>query len=97
MGGSNEKTISGLRLHIDVNMVHIHDDSKNLKFEMHKSDFKTEIEDAIKDLEVSDGVVKLAGTTGADLCLVMDGSSLAMYLASTKDVKSELQSFIKGY
>jgi len=95
MGGTNETIIDGLRLHIENNCVHIHDDSKKLKFEMHKSDFKTEIEDAIRSLDVTDGVVKLTGVKD-DLCIVVDGSSLSMYLTSKKDVKNELQSFIKG-
>lgn len=95
MGGMNETTIHGLRLHIENNMVHVHDDSKSLKFEMHKSDFKTEIEDAIRSLDVTDGLVKLPGTKD-DLCIVSDGCCLSMYLVSKKNIKNDLQNFIKS-
>jgi hypothetical protein len=95
MGGTSEKTINGLRMHINNSNVHIHDDSKNLKFECSTGDFKTQVEDAILQLSKDDGIIKITGTKD-DLCIIKDGNSLSMFISEkTANVKSELQTFLK--
>jgi hypothetical protein len=95
MGGTSEKTINGLRMHINNSNVHVHDDSKSLKFECSTSSFKSQVEDAIKELSSDDGIIKITGTKD-DLCIVKDGNTLSMFIAQkSSNIKTELQTFLK--
>jgi len=61
MGGTNEKTISGLRYHEDNGDVHFHDDSRSFKFCMGKIDFIKKMNSALKDLSNQEGVIEIDG------------------------------------
>ena len=98
MGGKNETTISGLRMHIDNSCkVHVHDDSKKLKYERTNGNFKAEVEDAFKVLEDGDGVIKIDGDTNTSIFLVKNNKSFDMFLKEDKNnVKKDLTDFLKG-
>lgn len=101
MGGTNERTVVGHRMHVSGTEVHIHDDSKYLKFRMPSKDFKKAVEDTMKDLTTSPGIIQIVGASGsATLCL---GSSdaknkdLFMFLmGSNQSVNRELTDFVKN-
>lgn len=93
MGGTNEEKINGLRLHVNAGKVHVHDDGKGLKFSDDTSNFKAEVESAIRSLEKADGIVKIDGT-GATLCIMKDGKSYDMFLAGGS-IKTKLTEFMR--
>jgi hypothetical protein len=95
MGGQNEVTISGLRMHVSNCKVHIHDDSKKLKYERTNGNFKAEVENAIKQLENQNGIVKIDGDTNRSLCLIKDDKFFNMFLEENINVKKDLLNFIK--
>lgn len=97
MGGYNETRISGLRLHVSEGNVHIHDDSKSLKFIEKKDLFKKELNTALKDLEKSKngGMVKVEGATGA-LYLSKENKIYSIFLAGNTSIKTQLETFLKG-
>lgn len=95
MGGTNEETIGGLRAHIKNSNVHIHDDSKNLKFEMGSSEFRNEIEDALKTLKKSEGIIEIPGDGKNNLCIMRSGRNFSMFLKDNASIKQKLQSFLK--
>lgn len=98
MGGMNEKRVNGLRMHISGNEVHIHDDSKNLKFTRDAEDFTADINGAFKEFDSStiDGVIRINADVGADLCLVKEGKCIYPFLFDRVDAKQELVMFLKG-
>ena len=61
MGGTNEKTIGGLRYHEDNGDVHFHDDFRSFKFCMNKIDFVKSMKNALKDLSNQEGIIELGG------------------------------------
>jgi hypothetical protein len=96
MGGTSETTIGKLRYHVNNGNVHVHDDSKSLKFECKSESFKSQVNDALKLLK-EDGVVKINGLNN-DIILIKDGTKFDICLSSATDiksVKSELESFLK--
>jgi hypothetical protein len=107
MGGTNETLIDSLRFHVDNHIVgkkslpstvHAHDDSKKLKFELNLVDFKRQVEDALKELDKCDGMVKISGVSD-DLCIVSDGKKMNLFLASpisNTTTKSELEKFLQS-
>jgi hypothetical protein len=95
MGGQNEVTISGLRMHVSNCKVHIHDDSKKLKYERTGGNFKAEVKDLLKELEDQDGTVKILGETNVSLFLVKEGKGLYAFLSDVKSVEKDLLNFIK--
>jgi len=96
MGGSCEKKISGIRMHVNNGDVHVHDDDKKLKFETSVSDFKEEVEDALKQFKNKDGIIKITGNRCDDLYLLKDGNKTQIFLIERKGcMKKELESFLK--
>ena len=93
MGGKNETTISGLRLHVSNSNVHIHDDSKKLKFEMSSRNFKQEVEEAFSSL-TSNGIYEIQGKKDS-LCILRSGRVISMFLKDANGIKQKLQSFLK--
>ena len=94
MGGMNEEKISGLRLHMNNGNIHIHDDLKNLKFEMQLSEFKNEIDDAFEELKKSDGIYKIDGKKDS-LCLMKSNNMISMFVKDKSGIKQKLQSFLR--
>lgn len=83
-------------MHISGNDIHVHDDSRKLKFTQDKASFKKDLEEALKDLEVTDGVVLITGTSGQNLCIgARNGKTFAVLVDDT-DLRADLKSFIVG-
>jgi len=99
MGGLNETTINGYRLHINDEDVHIHDDDRDLKFVCDAEDFKTEVQEAFDQLKSSDGIYKIEGISEnskcSDLCIVKDGKAFYFYIAPKGSIKKDLMKFVK--
>jgi hypothetical protein len=93
MSGTNETLIGGLRFHVSGTTVHVHDDNRKLKFEGNAIGFKQQVEIALKELEKTEGIIKISGTKD-DLCIVSDGKKISLFLSSNQDVKSDLNSFL---
>lgn len=98
MGGTNSETINGLRFHISNGEVHVHDDTKSLKFVMDSKKFKDNVESAVSQMSKAknDGMIRIAGDTKCDLCLVREGKVIFSFLTDTRSIKSKLLSFTKG-
>ena len=97
MGGQNETKLNGLRMHINNNEVHIHDDNKGMKFYMSCPDFKTEAEESLKELEKAEGIVKISGDRCDDLYLMKTGNKTKMFLMDkNSSIKKELKSFLRN-
>lgn len=94
MGGSCEKKISGIRMHVNNGDVHVHDDDKKLKFKTSASDFKEEVKDALKQFKKKDGIIKITGI-GCDFYLLKEGIKTNIFLLDKKSMKKELESFLK--
>jgi hypothetical protein len=96
MGGSNETTINGLRCHVNNGNVHIHDDSKNLKFESTTQHFNTEIKAALKTLndDADDQVIKIDSTMNG-LYLIKSNGITTMCLDGGSDIEDDLKKFLK--
>jgi hypothetical protein len=93
-------TIAGLRFQkYDSGEVHVHDDSKNIKFVSSTAEFKKDVKQALKDLLASghygpqDGAVVIEGTSKERLVLIRDGKNLSASVISDQNIISELQSF----
>jgi len=98
VGGSNSSTISGLRFHINdaEDAVHVHDDSASLKFELNKSSFRKETNDALESLKKDSGIISIKGKTKTSLYLMNDGGFYSIFLSDGSGVKNELEKFLKG-
>ena len=98
MGGTNEKTVDGLRMHVSNGDVHVHDDARSIKFWTSKSDFKESMEKALQEIKESknDGIIRINGDSRNDLCLVKEGASTYMFLSETEDKTKEIETFLKG-
>ena len=97
MGGTNEKTIAGMRMHVNSGSVHIHDDRTSLKFAMGSEAFKSEIENVLDDdPRAPDGVTVIKADEGSDLCVGQHNGKVFAFLLGKTNVKSDLLSFIKG-
>jgi len=95
MGGTNEKTFAGLRAHKKHSIVHLHDDARSLKFEMESSKFRSEVEDTLKTLEKSEGIVEIPGDGKNSLCIMRNGRTITAFLKDNVSIKQKLQSFLK--
>jgi hypothetical protein len=94
MGGLNETKINGLRMHIEGGDVHVHDDSKSLKFSLNQRDFKKEIDEVMKS--EGDGVSAIEGR-GASLCVVKRGKTTGIFLMDmSAEVSKDLLAFSKN-
>jgi len=100
MGGSNETTIAGLRMHVSGGEVHVHDDSHSLKFSKKVEDFKSEVKDVLDDSQFGsnnpDGIMIIEADKGANLCIGRHNKNVFAFLLGTSSIKSQLDSFIKG-
>jgi hypothetical protein len=86
MGGTNEKTINGLRYHEDNGNVHFHDDPRSLKFCMDKVAFVKEMKNALKDLSNQDGVINIDGNNFSTLII---GKINKAYFITVPDLLTE--------
>jgi hypothetical protein len=98
MGGTNEIKAYGLRFHENSGKVHIHNDSENIKFELSTKLFKQKIQQALNDLETTDGIIKISGETKVELYIIKDSSRFLIFLSdsSTSYNNAYLTEFIKG-
>ena len=86
-------TIAGLRFQkYDSGEIHVHDDSKNIKFVSSTAEFKKDVKQAIKNL-LRDGAVVIEGTSKERLVLIRDGNNLNASVIGNQNIISELQSF----
>ncbi len=95
MGGSYEEKFSGLRMHLSDNEVHVHDDSKSLKFRANPGQFKEDVQDAFSTLKKQEGIVMIEGKTRNELCIMKNQTTYSMFLMEKVSIKSQLESFIK--
>lgn len=96
MGIKMDKTsnnIAGLRFQkYDSGEVHVHDDSKGIKFVSSTAGFKKDIKQAIKDL-LQDGAVVIEGTTKERLVLIRNNKNFSASVINNQNIISELHSF----
>ena len=99
MGGSNSSTISGLRFHVNdaLGNVHVHDDSRKIKFDLDKTQFRKEIESALRTLKEGSGTVAIKGHTGVTLYIINDEGSYSTVLSDGSGTKNKLEEFLRGY
>jgi len=95
MGGMNEQTFTGLRLHIKDGDIHIHDDTKKLKFSSDLEEFKIEIKRTFRALEKKDGLVEIPGT-GDTLCVVKRRDIFSLIILNRKSIKEKLSTYLKA-
>lgn len=95
MGGTNEKTIGGLRFHVSSGKVHIHDDTKNLKFEMKSSEFATQYDDAMEALKRDDGIVMIAGSKNP-LCLCKANKNVNAFILPNQSNFDDIEKFVES-
>jgi Ni,Fe-hydrogenase maturation factor len=87
-------TVSGLRFQkYDSGEIHIHDDSKKIKFISKASDFKNDVRDALKYLK-NDGAVAVHGTSKEKLILIKEGKNFSAVVAEDQNISSELNKFV---
>jgi len=102
MGGKNETTIAGLRFHENNGFVHIHDDTKKLKFEMKSTLFSEEIKGITKELKNKEGIACITGSGYSTLCLCRKGKDLFAFLISGlvgkggTDIEKDLKNFVEA-
>jgi hypothetical protein len=100
MGGSNEKTVGGLRFHQSNGEVHLHDDKNNLKYSSEEHAFKKDIQNGLKEFKnCPDGLIVIANPLNkgnADLCLGIKDKKMFTFLLGKSCIKSDLESIIKG-
>ena len=95
MGGSYEEKVTGLRIHENNGQVHVHDDTKTLKFFMKSVPFKEEAESALKSLEKTEGIVEIKGNSKNNLCLMKSGKVFSMFIKDSTSIKTKLESFLR--
>lgn len=95
MGGSYEEKLNGLRIHENGGAVHLHDDTKNLKFSKDSDLFKEEVEGALKQLNKTDGIVEIDGNGRDNLCIMKSGRVLSLFIKDSSSIKTKLQSFLR--
>ena len=96
MGGRNETRVDGLRCHESDGMVHVHDDSKSMKFQQKIDEFKESIKEAFDQLDKKEGIYKIIGKTSTQLCICRDGKTYEAFLLGGKSAKKDLKSFVGG-
>jgi len=95
MSDKNSETVGELRFQNYSNgEVHIHDDSHNLKFVGTKKDFKYKVEDALADLQGTDGIIKIEGKSPEVLYLCKDGRNFHIFVAKNSTKKRNLETFV---
>jgi len=96
MGGTNEDTIGGLRFHANNGEIHVHDDSRNLKFSALKDDFKEKLKNAFDILEDEDGIIKIDGISKEKLCICKENNITFAFIINDTDIKQKLNEFLKS-
>jgi hypothetical protein len=85
--------IAGLRFQkYDSGEIHVHDDTKNIKFISSTTEFKKDIKQAIKNL-LQDGAVIVEGTSKEQLVLIRNGKNFSATIIDNQNIISELHSF----
>ena len=90
----NQTVVNGFRFQkYDHGEIHIHDDSKKIKFEASCSDFKKELSNAMSALkEVSDGAYLINGCTN-DLLLVKNHNKIS-FVITNGNFEKDLSNFL---
>lgn len=98
MGGKNETKICGLRFHINDNegKVHIHDDSRGIKFLLSKNAFNKEVSASFDLLNGKDGITKIEGDTSVSFFILCENKKYTLFVSDKISVKKDLIDFIKG-
>lgn len=100
MGGTNETTIRNLRFHVNNGEIHVHDDNRSIKFVKDAAAFKKEVQDAIDNLEGTEGITAIDGMGIPDLCIGKHDGKLFMFIHGDglrEDVlQSDLKSFLRS-
>jgi len=97
MGGTNESTINGLRMHVKDGNVHVHDDKASLKWSYDAAEFKKVATKALKGLSGADGVATFCDRAGTSLCVGNDPEgNMFISLFKSGDKLDGFKSFIKG-
>lgn len=95
MGGRDEKTIAGLRMHVNNEEVHIHENRSNKKFECLSTNFSQDAKRCLKELKgVNDGVVRVTGKNGVDLYILKDNGKYHIMLNNPIRIK-DFESFVR--
>lgn len=94
MGGSNEETIAGLRIHTKDGIIHLHDDAKHLKFYMGVEDFKKEIDASFEALKGKDGLCSIVGDPNI-LCVLKRNKKFTMVIIDQESIKQKLLNYLK--
>lgn len=96
MGGTNETTLSGLRMHVSGGKVHIHDDSKKVKFTADTKTFKKEVESVMLEFNSVEGAMVVSGETpGVYIVFIKNGDDVMMSLYQEGSVLDQLKVFLK--
>ncbi len=96
MGGTNSDTVCGMRFHIEGGSdVHIHDDSRKIKFICSRGTFKEELDEALDLLEEEDGMVKIDGRTKESFCVVRKDGVINAFIFDKRGIKQKLEKFVK--
>ncbi len=96
MGGTNEDTISGLRIHVNNGDIHFHDDSRSIKFELDLEDLKKEVEESFNALKKKEGMVEIQGNTKTSLCLIKKQGKFNIFLLdNSSSIKQKLINHLK--
>jgi hypothetical protein len=95
MGGTNEDTISGLRIHESDGDIHIHDDSKDLKFKLDLEDFKKEVNASFEALKKKDGLCEIFGNNSDTLCFIRRKGKFSMFILDNNSIKQKILNYLK--
>lgn len=95
MGGLKENTIANLRVHINNNNIHFHDDGKSLKFSSNAKIFKENIIRAFEAFKQKDGIIEIPGKENSLYIMKKQGIS-SLFIGDNKDIKKDLLTYLKG-
>jgi len=97
-------SISGLRFQkYDNGTIHIHDDSRNIKFIGSSENFRNDVQYAFDELMGEEGIIEIKGTTETSLYLgkndnayfVFLDNAYFVFLKTAGDVKTQIRDFLK--
>lgn len=99
MGGINETHISNLRIHIkdgpvSDRIIHLHDDVKNLKFEMDIDLFKKEVKACFEALNKKDGLVEIKSGDNT-LCIIKRKKIFSILILDKTSIKQKFNDYLK--
>jgi hypothetical protein len=91
----SEREIAGLRFQqYEAGKIHIHDDTKKLKFESTVDSFKKEISIALNALKKKNGAIAILGDNSVVLYLIRDQGHFIPFLGEGNH-KSLIKLFVK--